>query len=628
MTALKKNPQMGDLIEIAIDIATKESGNVFTDEHHFLIETKIRKRMMDLDITTVPEYYNYVTIHRDSEHDYFVSELTIHHTFFFREFRHFEYLQLNLPKIIENIRSEGRKTIKVLCLACSRGQETYSLAMFFDFHLKQLGINDFDFDILGTDVDKKSVATAANGVYRFNDIKTIPMKYLGDHWQRGKGDIADFVKIKNTLRSKCHFQAGSIEKLDTDLQGENYDIIFCRNVFIYFNDTQIKNISADILKHLNPEGLFFTGVSESLTMYDLPIAVNGPSVYTHKKTQETVVDGPTIANITPVEKEKASAVEIVMPSLPETLKVLCVDDSKIILSLLKRILNATPGFEVVGTAENGEEATKFLAGNKVDVMTLDIHMPVMDGISYLKKNLNIDHPAVVIVSSVSREDAGEAMNGLKLGASDYIEKPTLDDFMQKGDEICTKLRVAALDKLTSSTAVQEFSTVDKEFHAKTMDNPDEYFYGIYAQLSDRKKFTHIIKELDQERKWPATFLLLEGSYNILDKAIEDIKASMPTVNIKNLSGQKEFLANTVYIGDFKSNYEAIVKQNKKNVFTVLGHSSTNAEILITKWKPTHLLLDDVNFSQSKKTKLQEMASDIGPYTSFAYQAKYFILKDE
>ena len=114
--------------------------------------------------------------------------------------------------------------------------------------------------------------------------------------------------------------------------------------------------------------------------------------------------------------------------LNNPLKVLCVDDSKIILSLLKKIFSGNDGFEVVGTAENGQEAEEFLKHNKVDVMTLDIHMPIMDGLSYLKKNYNQSHPPVVIVSSVSREDAFKAMEGLRLGASDYIEKPSLEDF--------------------------------------------------------------------------------------------------------------------------------------------------------------------------------------------------------
>ena len=158
-----------------------------------------------------------------------------------------------------------------------------------------MGINDITFEIEGTDIDKASVKIAENGVYNYTDIKTIPMKYLSNHWQRGKGDIEKFVKVKPSLREKCSFRFGNIQELTKELKGK-YDIVFCRNVFIYFDQVQIKKISADILKHLQPSGLFFTGVSESLTSLELPIATHGPSIYTHKNAIETETVSKLIAD--------------------------------------------------------------------------------------------------------------------------------------------------------------------------------------------------------------------------------------------------------------------------------------------------------------------------------------------
>ena len=623
--ALEKNSDLNDIIHYAIDIVSKASGNVFTEQHHFLIETKIRKRMMDLGIIEASDYLAYLKVHETSENDYFVSELTTHYTFFFREFRHFEYLQLNLPKIIKNVRDRGEKKIKILCLACSRGQEPYSLAMFFDFHLKQMGVTDISFDIEGTDIDKASVAVANNGVYKFSDIKSIPMKYLGNHWQRGKGEISDFVKVKDSLSKHCSFRFGNIQKLHKELS-INYDIIFCRNVFIYFSEEQIKKIGADILDHLQPKGLFFTGVSESLTTLNLAIDVHGPSVYSHKDSShsENIEDVKQDEKAIKV-KPQASYVE-----LPNPLKILCVDDSKIILSLMKKIFAATDGYEVVGTAENGQEAEEFLKNNDVDIMTLDIHMPVMDGLSYLKKNYNENHPPVVIVSSVSREDAFKAMEGLRLGASDYIEKPSLEDFMIKGDELCTKLRVAALDKLTGHSDVV-FTDIDREFQAKELENPQDYFYGMYAHWTDKKKIYHILKEQNNDTTWPATYVMLEGAYNILDAVIEEMKSDLPLLHIEKLEvGKIDNKPNTIYVGDFKSNFERVYSfnQDKKSSLIVLGHHSDYACEVIQKVSAKNVLLDDVNFGQKDvHSKLQDYAVDSGPFTSFAYQAKYFLLKD-
>lgn len=621
-----------ELVQYAIKIVSKESGNVFSEQHFFLIETKIRKRMMDLNIDSISEYTSYIHANQAEEHQYFISELTTHYTFFFREFRHFEFLQLNLQSIVDDVRSRGQKKIKILCLACSRGQEPYSLSMFFTHHLKQMGINDISFEIEGNDVDKASVEIAQNGVYRYSDIKSIPTKYLGDHWARGKGNIADFVKVKESIKKHCSFRVGNLQKLKTELSGK-YDIIFCRNVFIYFDEVQIKSISRNILDHLNPNGIFFTGVSESLTAMNLPIVSDGASVYRHETIrQEKVVDiKPSVSASTPARAAAPKRAATPAVVIPEKLKVLCVDDSKIILSLLKKLFNAKPEFEVVGTAENGEEAREFLKNNKVDVMTLDIHMPVMDGLTYLKENYNSSHPAVVIVSSVSREDAFKAMEGLKLGASDYVEKPSLEDFVVKGDEVCTKLRVAALEKIMGNQPTP-FNNIDKEFAGKIIEKPEDCFYSIYAHFTDKKKFNHIIKELNYDKAWPATYLLLEGGYNAFDLMFDEIKKDHPSLKIEKLiPGQYLNKPNTVYVGDFKDNFEGLhtSMKSKKSSTVLLGHHSESAADLMVGMHVKNLLLDDVNFIQkSNHAKIQDLAIDSGPYTSFAYQLKHFVIKEE
>ena len=624
--APKGSGELAKLVDYAVKVVSDASGNVFTEQHTFLIETKIRKRMMDLNFADADEYYAYLQQNESVEHDYFVSELTTHYTFFFREFRHFEYLQLNLPKIIKDVRDRGSNEIKILCLACSRGQEPYSLAMFFDHHLQQMGINDIKVTILGTDVDKASVEIAKNGVYRFDDIKSIPMKYLSNHWQRGKGNIKNYVKVKEGLKKFCSFRYGNLMKLKEELT-DKYDIIFCRNVFIYFNEDQIKNICGDILEHLQPKGLFFTGVSESLTSLNLPIEVHGASIYTHKNVIEEV----TAETLSVVEEEVHAEHQPSFVELPDPLKVLCVDDSKIILSLMKKIFGSTPGYEVVGTAENGQQAEEFLANNEVDIMTLDIHMPVMDGLSYLKKNYNDNHPPVVIVSSVSREDAFKAMEGLRLGASDYVEKPSLEDFMIKGDEICTKLRVAALEKFSGHQKTV-FTDIDREFGTKELENPENYFYNIYGHYTDKKKIHHVLKEINVDTAWPATFLMFEGCGNVLDDMISEFKSDLPLLHIEKFDPNNiKNTPNVVYIGDFKEHFEMINTKLalKKSSTIVLGHHSDSAADIFIQARQKNLLLDDVNFIQeTKHSKLQDLAIDSGPFTSFAYQAKHFLLKDE
>ena len=109
-------------------------------------------------------------------------------------------------------------------------------------------------------------------------------------------------------------------------------------------------------------------------------------------------------------------------------------------------------------------------------------------------------------------------------------------------------------------------------------------------------------------------------------------AKLPLINIEGIEDNHiENKPNTVFIGDFKSNVENIYKNNhgKKSSMIILGHHSETASSLLNKLKVSNLLLDDVNFKYgSHESNLQDLAVDTGPFTSFAYQAKYFLLKDE
>jgi chemotaxis protein methyltransferase CheR len=152
-----------------------------------MVHHRVQKRMIELQLTDATAYLSYLKENIEEESKALVSLITTHHTFFFREFNHFEFLeQKGLKQVTDAIRAEGRKTLRIWSAACSRGQEVYSLAMFLRFHLKKIA-PDFDFEIFGSDVDPESITIAKNGVYRWNEIKEIPSIYLLDNWVKGVG---------------------------------------------------------------------------------------------------------------------------------------------------------------------------------------------------------------------------------------------------------------------------------------------------------------------------------------------------------------------------------------------------------------------------------------------------------
>jgi chemotaxis protein methyltransferase CheR len=410
------------LQRISEDI-TRITGVQLGDRQRHMVESRLQKRSMDLGLPTLEEYAEHYQANRNDETQALVSLLTTHHTYFFREFSHFEYIETQaLQKIVADIRKRGDRKLRVWSAACSRGQEVYSLGMFLDYHLKIIA-PEISWEILGSDVDPESVNIAKNGVYRFDEIKKSPMNYLASHWARGTGDIANFVKSKKSLRDHCSFKATNLMNLAEYPKGYKFDIIFCRNVFIYFTPEQVKTISQNLLSCLTDAGYFFVGISESLNGSSLKIANLGPSIYQKLIGEKALGKGPAEFGAGSAKSEvlrlTPQRIERVEPAKP--LRVLCVDDSPSIHALLKQILNEKDGFEIVGKAMNGIQAGEFLKTNTVDVVTLDIHMPGQSGLEYLEKNFRSGHPATIVISSVSREDSSIAFRALELGASTLLK---------------------------------------------------------------------------------------------------------------------------------------------------------------------------------------------------------------
>lgn len=603
------------LVSKVSDIVARISGNVLGEKQSLMVQTRIKKRMSELGITSPDEYIHYIDTHKEKESDVLVSLLTTHHTFFFREFTHFEHLKENLPHIINSVRARGEDTIKVWSAACSRGQEVYSLSMFLSFYLPKLDPT-MKYKILGSDIDSESVKIAKNGVYHRREIKSVPMNYLGDNWARGTGDIADFVKAKKSISDSTEFRVYNLMDFHKQMGSEKFDIIFCRNVFIYFETFQIEDITRNFLNHLYETGFLYSGISESLSGINVELRNAGPSVYGHKLPE-------VIAPIEPAPVAEPSPVApVVAPvlSMPEKLRVFSIDDSNSILTLLKKVFTSDEGFEVVGTACNGIDAKEKLKDLKgqVDVITLDIHMPEMDGVTYLETYYDDDHPPVVVISSASREDSEAAMRCLRAGASDFIEKPALNNLMERGEEIKTKLRVAYIDKNITQSHV---STIDKAFEKELeIIEPESKFRVIVSSLSDQKKVVQFFHEL--HGKQPPTLMLFEGQDNLLAAIQEELtdKIRYPVEIVDSVDGK--FETGKVYLADFKKVFASAHEHHhdSKTSVIVFGQCSKHGGEQLLEWGDAQLLLEDVGVNSS----LSEVATDIVPATSFAYMSSEYL----
>lgn len=414
------NKAVIEVSKIVSDIAGIQLG----EKQQSMVESRLKSRMLKIGLNSADDYLAYLRLHKESETEVLLSLLTTHHTFFFREFTHFEYiLNHQLKNLIQAAEKRGDKKIKIWSAACSRGQEVYSLAMFFYFHLKAIAPH-IDFEIQGTDIDGESVEIAKNGVYKNEELNQSPAMYVSGHWIQGKNEVKEFSKIREPLKKKCKFSIVNLLKLDSFASTEKFDLIFCRNVFIYFNSQQIESISAKLIEKLTPQGALVLGVSESLQGLKLPVESTWSSVYVRTGQKNENVVSASVRN------------HAVFETKP--LNILCIDDSKTIHTLLKSILTPEQGFVIKNKAFNGAEALALLKTEKYDAITLDLHMPIIDGLSFLSQRS--DRTPVIIVSSINREDESIAKQALKLGALDYVEKPTIENLINSGNEIRAKLK--------------------------------------------------------------------------------------------------------------------------------------------------------------------------------------------
>lgn len=592
-----------ELFEQVVGAVTERTGNVVGQKQINMIESRLTKRAMTLGLKDEKEYLAYFKANRVAEIEDLISILTVHHTYFFREFGQFEFLGSHvLPQLVIELKKEGRNKIRIWSAACSRGQETYSLYMFVDQYLRE-NAPTIKVEILGTDVDRESVKIAENGVFPWNEIKEIPMNFLSHYWSRGKGDISNFAKIKDPAKAACSFKQSNLMETQTFAAFGKFDIIFCRNVFIYFQAADVARIASALASQLTPNGYFFVGLSESLSSAPQGLKKRGPSIYGPEAVEQTKPnEKPTLSVSTPI-------------------RVLCVDDSQTIIKLLKSILTKDFGFEVVGTAADGLEAAKLVEeGLKFDVMTLDVHMPKMTGVEYLEKKLTPSHPPVVMLTSASRDNMDLALRAMKLGAKDYIEKPSLNELSKQSDEIRSKLRIIC-------------QAGGKTVPAKTNLKLEQDF-KVSMQIKNFSGKLNVI--VSDERNLPAVLLVLKEQMmaGIPCIVVSTDESKISDGFLKKLKSEKVLASRMEQLGSQiaeKKIYWATISDFKKQsekllvnysicymVFSSLTRSQWQS---FPKTKPLKILMtEDID----RSVFLSYLSSIfVTPSTSFAYMSSEF-----
>lgn len=185
--------------------------------------------------------------------------LTTNETYFFREPAHFKRLS---QQILPQVKS---RPVRVWCAAASTGEEPYSLAMVLADHL---GLNNWE--LLATDISRKALAQAERGLYRMERLEQMPQAYLKQYCLRGVDEYQGQLAIHPQLRSQVKFSQHNL--LHPLVGHEKFDVIFLRNVLIYFDQPTKQLVLDRLLQNLRPDGWLILGHCESLMGLTLPLS--------------------------------------------------------------------------------------------------------------------------------------------------------------------------------------------------------------------------------------------------------------------------------------------------------------------------------------------------------------------
>jgi len=246
------------------------AGITLSDAKKVLLTGRLSKRLAALNLANYTQYFKHVTdAAHTNELQYMVDLLTTNETYFFRESQHFDFLKQIVPAL-----QQSGQTYRVWSAAASNGAEAYTIAMVL---ADKLGV-DGTWEVFGTDISNTVLELARNGHYRIADADKIPPEYLKKYCLKGRNAQQGTFIIDGKLRSHVSFEQMNLNADKIRKFGE-FDVIFLRNVLIYFDVETKQRVVSNLIPSLKKDGHFIVGHSESLNGITDVLSSVRPTVY-------------------------------------------------------------------------------------------------------------------------------------------------------------------------------------------------------------------------------------------------------------------------------------------------------------------------------------------------------------
>ena len=238
------------------------------DGKHAMVYSRLSRRLRETGHGSFRAYLGWLEQHDGAEWQEFINALTTNLTAFFREQHHFEILSRHLKA-----RAAGAAW-RLWCSAASTGEEPYSIAM---TALEALGTTA-DVRLLASDIDTRVLDSAAQGIYREDSVKDLEQARLQRFFLRGKGANTGLVRVRPELRQAIEFMPVNLARGDWPFR-EPFDVVFCRNVMIYFDTPTQREVLERMHRALKPGGMLFVGHAENFSDCGDLFTLRGKTVY-------------------------------------------------------------------------------------------------------------------------------------------------------------------------------------------------------------------------------------------------------------------------------------------------------------------------------------------------------------
>ncbi|MGZ3773351.1 MAG: chemotaxis protein CheB [Pseudobdellovibrionaceae bacterium] len=382
----------------------------------------VERRMVETSSRSLSDYLKLVNSSPD-QYQKLISDLTIHTTFWFRENPHYELLKQHAVEIFK----ANKRPLTVWSAASSTGEEAYSAALVLEGLRQELP--GFEYEVYASDIDSISVAKGQRALYDAAGFEQIPQA-LRRFIMLGSGSAQGLMTLDPEIRKRIKFFQNNLASTPYKTPIEKFDMVFCRNVLIYFERKVQEAIVRELVDKVPRGGLIVLGHSDSFPSNQDIISI-GRSSYKKEGPQKTALAQ---------QKRK---------------KILIVDDSPTVRKVIAKILAADFDFAESGSALAADEA---LDKTKYDLITLDLNMPGENGHSWLMRHRKAGmNTPVVIVSDSTPADAVKVFGALEAGAQDYIVKSRLQSEPEKIVELLKSLTETRSDSILQENTCRLFN---------------------------------------------------------------------------------------------------------------------------------------------------------------------------